>query len=232
MAWFKYNQDFKNQEEYACQDEKMYTYQQFSEHFVYLRTKRIWHPRKKGFAIGRMQYCVPTAGERFYLRPLLTVAKGAKSFVDLKTVQCDVKLTFKEACVARGFVEDDSEWFFCFREACHFSTGESLRSLFITALTHGSMSITTVSLLWRKFSMPICDDLVYQLSKLFLNNDFLAINTDNVEPVFYEGSVSLGYGRYLLEKKLQAQNKSLSSYDIQYFSLTGVLYLAILLSST
>ncbi|XP_058755824.1 uncharacterized protein LOC131629044 [Vicia villosa] len=52
------------------------TYGQFVSKFVYHKKKREWKPRKKGFTIGRLIWVPPTTDELFYLRMMLTVAKG------------------------------------------------------------------------------------------------------------------------------------------------------------
>ena len=77
-AWFAYNTRYS--------DGHHLLYQQFPEHFVFLDKEKIWQKRKRGFAIGRMYHCNPLQGERFYLRLLLTVNPGAKSFEHLRTV--------------------------------------------------------------------------------------------------------------------------------------------------
>jgi hypothetical protein len=51
-------------------------YQEFPQKFVFGQKTKKWSVRKKGFALGRMYYVHPTAGERFYLRLLLTVVPG------------------------------------------------------------------------------------------------------------------------------------------------------------
>ena len=81
---------------------------------------------KKGLAIGRMYFVSPSAGERFYLRTLLTVAKGVKSFEDLRTVNGQICPTFKAACLAHGLLEDDNEWIQCLQEAGDMQTGTKL----------------------------------------------------------------------------------------------------------
>ncbi|EIE88044.1 hypothetical protein RO3G_12755 [Rhizopus delemar RA 99-880] len=81
-----------------------------------------------------MYYCTPTAGERFFLRLLLTVVRGPTSFGNLKTVNSVVYSTFQEACQALHLIEDDQEWLKCFSEAVEFVSGSSLRSLFASAL--------------------------------------------------------------------------------------------------
>ena len=49
------------------------TYQEFPQKFVWSKTKKSWSARQKNFSLGRMYFVPPTAGERFYLRTLLTV---------------------------------------------------------------------------------------------------------------------------------------------------------------
>jgi hypothetical protein len=62
----------------------LYVYQEFPQHFVWLKTARKWKVRERnnsiGPAIGRMYAASPIAGERFYLRTLLTVVKGKSSY--------------------------------------------------------------------------------------------------------------------------------------------------------
>jgi hypothetical protein len=67
--WFTANQDL------ACiaVGAQNYTYQEFPQHMVWVKSERIWKPRKQGSVIGRMYFVAPNAGERFYLRTLLTV---------------------------------------------------------------------------------------------------------------------------------------------------------------
>ncbi|PIA65621.1 hypothetical protein AQUCO_00100850v1 [Aquilegia coerulea] len=70
----------------------------------------MWTPRQDKFSIGRMYFANPNSGERFYLRLLLTVLKGPTSWADLKAFENVRYNTFKEACIARGLLEDDKEW--------------------------------------------------------------------------------------------------------------------------
>ena len=66
----------------------------------------------------------PNAGEKFYLRLLLTSVRGATSFENLRTVDRVLYPTFKEACLHRGLLEDDDEWRQCLSEAKLFKTGK------------------------------------------------------------------------------------------------------------
>ena len=59
----------------------------------------------------------PLSGELYYLRMLLMIVKGARSFEDLRTYAGRLYHTFKEACAARGLLGDDNEWYIAFDEA-------------------------------------------------------------------------------------------------------------------
>ena len=51
--------------------------------------------------------------EKYCLRVLLLNRKGAKSFNDLKTVNCKQYSTYREAVEKPGLIEDDKEWITC-----------------------------------------------------------------------------------------------------------------------
>ncbi|KAH1069241.1 hypothetical protein GYH30_006728 [Glycine max] len=86
------------------------TYSQFVSKFVYNQKARSWNLRKKGNTIGRLIWVPPTTGELFYLRMMLTACKGATSFEDIRTVENVLYPTYREACFAMGFLQDDREF--------------------------------------------------------------------------------------------------------------------------
>ncbi|THH29066.1 hypothetical protein EUX98_g5120 [Antrodiella citrinella] len=178
--------------EVACR----YTYQEFPQHFVWNQKTKQWTLRQQQFAIGRLYYVGPTAGERFYLRTLLTVVKGPRSFVDLRTVGTTVYRTFREACIARGLLADDGEWRLCLEEAAHMKTGYQLRKLFATILIF--CNPTSPDLLWAEFRHHICDDLSYRLQSL-----------GRVHPSEEE---VFDYGLFLLDQSLQASGHLLQNF--------------------
>jgi hypothetical protein len=173
-----------------------YLYQEFPQKFTWDLKKRVWKPRKQGFAIGRMYFAHPSAGERFYLRTLLTVVRGSPSFESLRTYNGEIHPTFKAACMARGLLEDDSEWKQCLEEASVMQTGRQLRQLFVTILKDCIPSEPLV--LWDQFKEHICDDLAYALR----NKGFENPTPDQV----YD------YGLYLIEKSLREVGKSLKDF--------------------
>ena len=157
-GYLKYNQDNEGS--------RSILYSDFPWTHTWHRTKgrRYWAPRKRGHgAIGRMYHCSPVAGDRFYLRLLLTVVPGPTSFEDLRTCEGVVYDTFRLACIARQIVEDDKEWVSCFEEAADLYSGASLRQLFIVGLTEELISDPTA--LWDRFKANICDDLEHSLTR-------------------------------------------------------------------
>ena len=102
MAFFAYNAQ--------NEDGRQYLYHEFPEHFVYKGKIIGWQKRQRGTAIGRMYSASPFMGERYYLRLLLTVVRGATSFENLRTVDGIVFPTFKETCIALG-VTGTGYWF-------------------------------------------------------------------------------------------------------------------------
>lgn len=140
------------------------TYQDFPQHFVWNRARKKWTVRREGWALGRMYWVSPLAGERFYLRTLLTMVKGATSFEDLRTVNGILYPTFRDACMMRGLLEDDSEWRLCLQDAVVFQTGYRLRQLFATILLHCSPHQPHA--LWNEFRGYICDDVAHRLQTM------------------------------------------------------------------
>ena len=84
--------------------------------------------------IGRILYAHPNMGERYYLRMLLHIVQGATCYEDLRTVNGTLHSTFKEACLARGLLDDTNEWDEALTEASTWATGVELRSMVYSML--------------------------------------------------------------------------------------------------
>ncbi|GMP95374.1 hypothetical protein CsSME_00044449 [Camellia sinensis var. sinensis] len=181
----------------ASEDECPFTYQEFPQHFVWLKSEKRWKSRERGYAIGRMYFASPNCGERFYLRLLLIVVKGPKSFQSLRTVDNVVHDTFKLACIARGLLEDDEEWIQCLKEAVVIKTGYQLRRLFSIILTQ--CSPLNPYALWNQFSTHICDDLAHKICTLFVISKPTEAQIED-------------YGLHLLNQMLHESGKSLIDF--------------------
>jgi len=195
MAFFSYNA----QHEYGRQ----FLYYEFPEHFVWVR-KIGWKKRQRGTAVGRMYSASPFQGERYYLRLLLTVVRGATSFENLRTVDGMVYPIFKGASIALGLLEDDGEWVALFREGAQFMTGRALRYLFALALQYTTISNPLA--IWETFWPSMCDDIPHILA------------TGRVPvppgPEEIEGRIDLDYGLYLLQDILNEFGKLLLDYGL------------------
>ncbi|POS84862.1 hypothetical protein EPUL_002983 [Erysiphe pulchra] len=135
-------------------------YIDFPMHYTHVKN-RGWHIRKKGHTIGRLPVAVPRQGEHFYLRALLTVKRGARSYEDLYTVDGVNYETPSATCRALGLNFDDSEWISLFDEIKDSTSAASLRNQF----GPGSSSI------WDRFREASSDDCLYRISSLVRDLD-------------------------------------------------------------
>jgi hypothetical protein len=190
-AWFKANSQLEVNRDLLYQD--------FPSRMVWNKSTYKWTPRKwDTLAIGRMYHAHPTSGERFYLRLLLTCVRGATSFEYLYTFDGVRHPSFKEACIARGLLDDDREWHQCLNEAKDMQMGEQLRHLFVTILRECTPARPRE--LWDTFWPDICVDLKYRLQQ----------HLDIAEPT--DAQVQ-DYGLFLIDKLLSHTGKRLQEWD-------------------
>ncbi|XP_013745491.2 uncharacterized protein LOC106448109 [Brassica napus] len=156
-AYFVANQTYEEAREL--------TYIQFPEHFVYHSDNKTWTPRKQGAAIGRLVYVPPTAGDKYYLRILLNVVKGAFGYDDLYTVGGTKFEEFRDACFARGLLDDDKEWHDAIVEPSHWATGRQLRSLFVLILLY--CEVGNPLELWNHTWKLLAEDILYMKQREF-----------------------------------------------------------------
>ncbi|XP_071700424.1 uncharacterized protein [Rutidosis leptorrhynchoides] len=97
--WFELNK----QDEFA----RTLTYAKLPKHYVWNQDAKMWTPRKLRNSIGRIVYSNPASGERYYLRMLLNIVKGPRSFEEIRTVDGFLHPTFKDACFAYGLALSD-----------------------------------------------------------------------------------------------------------------------------
>jgi hypothetical protein len=189
-AFFEFN---RNNEEQA-----IYTYQEAPLHLVWDRTSKIWSVRQHMGSIGRLNFVLPTAGERFYLRTLLTTVKGPTSWQDLRTYDGILHDTFHGVCLARGLLEHDDEWRQCLKEASSTHAGHKLRSLFSLILRHCTPS--QPDKLWEEFKDSICDDLERTLQRQRPTATVIPL-----EDIF-------DYGLFLIDQDLHHHGSTLALY--------------------
>jgi hypothetical protein len=105
-----------------------------------------------------MWYVNPMNSEPFHLRLLLTKIKGAEatSFEDLMCYNRLDHGSYKSACLARGFIRDDSEWVKCMEEAVMLSLPDAIRTLFARILAHCAPAKPLE--LWDRFNASMSED--------------------------------------------------------------------------
>ena len=149
--------------EFDCRD---LLYQDFPTRMTWNAWNHEWKIRKARFStIGRMVYVSPAAGERFYLRLLLTAVRGATSFKDLRTINGVVHRNYKNACVALGLLDSDEEWDQCLQEAATWQSGHQLRNLFVLLLLNCHPADPLM--LWNNHIEHLSDDCKLQLQNKY-----------------------------------------------------------------
>ncbi|XP_058761349.1 uncharacterized protein LOC131634741 [Vicia villosa] len=176
------------------------TYGQFVSKFVYHKKKREWKPRKKGFTIGRLIWVPPTTGELFYLRMMLTVAKGPTTYEEIRTVDNIQYDTFRDACFAMGFLEDDKEYIAAIKEASHWGTGHFLRKLFVIMLLSGA--VNRPAHVWEQTWLLLSDGVLHTQRALAANPELDLTQEELQNLTLIE-----------IEKLLQANRRTLKDFS-------------------
>jgi hypothetical protein len=199
MAYFKWNTDHPNGLLVHGVSVK-HTYADFPTAFVWDKTPRAWYPRKQGTCFGRMNFVNVLAGDKFYLRMLLNVVKGAKSFEYLRWYEGVLHPTFRAACVARGIANDDKEWFRLFDEGIVGTPARQLRNCFVLLLLQKAM-VDPVAI-WDRYKDHLCDDLKYRVE----NHDI-----DFPLPFLHPQH---DYGLFLMQRQLLLESEDLRNFGL------------------
>lgn len=125
-AWFEANKTYPQANQY--------TYVEFPEWFTWHGDGKYWAPRGGSNKIGRVAHVGPNKGEQYYLRMLLHIVKGARSYLDISIIEGYRYPTFQAACQALGLLGDDREWSSAMADAAHWALPYQLRELFVALL--------------------------------------------------------------------------------------------------
>ncbi|KAI3859314.1 hypothetical protein MKW98_007695 [Papaver atlanticum] len=149
-----------------------------------------------------MYYVHPTAWEKYYLRILLNVQKGCRSYDDIKTVNKTTHPTFKATCLALGLLEHDGEWHTAIQEAATTYSGRRLRELFVILLLN--CKATEPKKLWDDNWHTLAKDIEYNNKKLYgdqvvhLAEEFLKNCTlREIEQIFWKHNRTLKEDEFL-----------------------------------
>ncbi|XP_013713624.2 uncharacterized protein LOC106417353 [Brassica napus] len=154
------------------------TYVQIPEYFLWNNTTKVWSERKRGKAIGRIVAVHPSSGDRYYLRILINKIKGPRSYDELKTFN-DVKYpNFKSVCHARGYLDNDVEWYESMSEAAISATPFQLRDMFVIFLNN--CFVTSPKKLWEHSWKSMSEDILYKRQRL-LGHENLELDDEILE---------------------------------------------------
>ncbi|OIT22265.1 putative diphthine methyl ester synthase [Nicotiana attenuata] len=160
LSWFETNKTLAEAREL--------TYAEFPLKFVWKKQLKRWEKRRTSqFSIGRIFFDPPGTGELYYLRLLLNVIKGPKSFDDLKRINNHNHLTFRDACYALGLLDDDKEYVDAIKEASNWGMPSYLRQLFAMLLLSNSMS--RPEYVWQSTWQLLSEDILHE-ERVLLSN--------------------------------------------------------------
>ena len=145
-----------------CNDDhhaRQFTYLEINQHYIWNKKDKQWKRRTNNQRcpqVPRILACNPKEGERYYLRMLLNIVKGPRSYEEVRTYDGRIHTTFKAAAIARGLLEDDQEWDRCMEEASHNCMAPQIRGLFAIILVYSDPTNPTA--LFQKHYTHMADD--------------------------------------------------------------------------
>jgi hypothetical protein len=178
LEWFALNQrDF---------NARQYLYTDIPEHYVWKDGTWFQRSYTKKKTVARIYSVSLHNQELFALRTLLKCQRGCTSFADILTVDGFIHSTFREACAAYGFVQNDSEFIAAFTEYLD-TTVASTRSV------------------RHQFALMLCCIQVFCAEALFEHFATDLIGTETR----YEAL-------FTIELKMKSMNRSLTDTDFQF----------------
>ncbi|KAJ3701270.1 hypothetical protein LUZ61_004975 [Rhynchospora tenuis] len=216
IAWFELNKT----DELA----RSLTYIEIPSKFTWKQDEKSWARRQQNRKrLARMLFVHPNAGELHYLRMLLNIVRGPVSFEDIRTVNCVLYGTFKEACNALGLLDNDNEWLYTLQEAAVSASSQQVRKLFVDILLYPE--VTDATELWDACWRLMGDDILYNLRSQYRIPQFNFSDAMLKDHILYELEDMLISRRYSLEsvklpqpveQRLYEANSTLLAQQLSY----------------
>ncbi|GAU49129.1 hypothetical protein TSUD_376720 [Trifolium subterraneum] len=124
---------------------------------------------------------------------------GPTCYDDLKKIGDTQYVSYRDACFAMGFLEDDREYINAIKEAKDWGSGHFLRKLFVIILLANSMNRPRH--VWDETKIWLSDGILYN-QRIIAHNKGLLLTDAQIE------NLTL----IEIEKLLQANNRSLSDF--------------------
>lgn len=147
LAWFELNK--------VNDLAKTLTYVDIPTMFTYNSKDKTFKLREKGFAIGRINYVPRAIEDGYYMRILLNVQPGPRSFEELRTVDGILYEKWKDTCFALGLLDNDNEYIADLHRTSLWGSGFELRQLFIIMLD----SLTSPETVWDATWQYLSEDI-------------------------------------------------------------------------
>jgi len=191
---------------------KTLKYHEVPEYYTWNKSSKKWVRRKRGEmvqgqhaamkapAIGRIFGVSPRQTECYYVRLLLNEVCGPTSFSALRTVDGQ-EMSFREACLARGLLENDQHLIQAMEEAGNSQSAPHLRSLLAIIIT--ACFPSNPCTLWQQFRDLLSEDYLFQHRR----------NVNNPEAGFTEDVYNLALCS-LEDKVIMMGGGPLTSYDL------------------
>jgi len=148
-----------------------------------------------------MYFISLSKGEQFFLQLLLTIFEDRKNWEHLRTWNDQVFVTFKEACIARGLLEDDHEWRICLEKAIAMQSRVACHQLLVVILLTDKVAEPHV--LWDQFKAGLCDNVKHKLCHMSHYQADQEVPEDDV----------YNYGLWDLNRILVEMGRSLAKFS-------------------
>ncbi|KAF8118673.1 hypothetical protein N665_0003s0048 [Sinapis alba] len=178
---------------------KTITYVQIPNFFTFDKSKKKFNRRKRGFAIGRINYAPRKQEDAYYLRVLFNYVCGPTSYEDIKTFEDVLHKSYKKTCSARGLLDDDHEYIDDLLRRSYDSYANDLRQVYAMMLNNDSLE--SPENVWEHTWECLSDDIEYNRRRV-LNQQGLVLSDEDKEK----------YALQEIEKLLRRNGDSLERF--------------------